>query len=81
MRHEYCAKAAHLWPHCWLHEAQLLLTVRTMLSLFVLLVVGCAYHSKGVVPARLQFVAIVLAAFKETIPLLRSTAALIMMIP
>jgi len=39
-----------------------------MLFLFVLLVVGCAYRSKGVVPASLQFVAIVMAAFKETTP-------------
>lgn len=31
-------------------------------------VVGCAYHSQGAVPASLQFVTVVLAAFRETIP-------------
>jgi hypothetical protein len=65
MKHSCCLQSEQC---CLFLSCLLLVVLITMLFLFVLLVVGCAYRSKGVVPASLQFVAIVMAAFKETTP-------------
>lgn len=73
MMRDCCATAAHLWASLLARWSTVYVASGQNNALsFILLVVGCAvqfpYHSKGVVSASLQLVAVVMAPCKEKIP-------------